>query len=337
MKMTKLVSFLSICFIWFFLLVGGVKADIVSVPKCSPVSNRVTIGELQIVFDSEKGEFCCGAMAAWGVPRCENQSKPICESGASFISSVGKCLLKESSPENPKISLPSCSSGTFRFDVLGKKFYCKKDVALSCFSRIDNCSDPVCLNSGPHTSYSRDSGLCITKSLAQQEREKREQEKRPASVVNWINFSPSRWLTSFLEILGFGGYRSNFFENVIHFVINLLIFLIVALSLIFIIVGGIMWMVSSGNKEGLAKARSTVAYALIGLIIGLFSFIIVNFLFQLFGVVEVPATVKPGSCDECVTSCMNERGENKENCVNIYCKGVCSSPIIITPSEPVLY
>lgn len=72
-------------------------------------------------------------------------------------------------------------------------------------------------------------------------------------------------------------------NNFIPFLISLMLFLIIVLSLIFTIIGGIMWTISGGNKEGMAKAKNTITYALIGLALGLSSFIIWAIVKQFFG------------------------------------------------------
>ncbi len=77
-------------------------------------------------------------------------------------------------------------------------------------------------------------------------------------------------------------------------VISIALFLLFILSLIFLIVGGIMWITSSGNKEGLAKAKATVTYALVGLALGLSSFLILNTILAFLGM--TPNTTVPGSC-----------------------------------------
>jgi len=71
--------------------------------------------------------------------------------------------------------------------------------------------------------------------------------------------------------------------QIIPFAISLLIFLVVLLSLIFTIVGGIMYMTSGGNKEGAAKAKNTITYALVGLAVGLGAFLISKILFTFLG------------------------------------------------------
>lgn len=77
---------------------------------------------------------------------------------------------------------------------------------------------------------------------------------------------------------------ADFLENsLVPFVISLLLFLVITLSLIFLIIGGIRYTTSGGNKEGTAKAKDTITYALIGLALGLGAFLIVKILFTFFG------------------------------------------------------
>lgn len=73
-------------------------------------------------------------------------------------------------------------------------------------------------------------------------------------------------------------------QNVVPFVIGALLFLVFVLSLIMLIYGGIMWIISRGEKEALAKAKATVTYAIIGLVLGLASFIIVNTIGYFLGI-----------------------------------------------------
>lgn len=67
------------------------------------------------------------------------------------------------------------------------------------------------------------------------------------------------------------------------FLVSVLLYGLVSLSLIFLIVGGIMYMTSGGNKEATAKAKAAITYALIGLILGVSSFIILSIVGTFFG------------------------------------------------------
>lgn len=61
-------------------------------------------------------------------------------------------------------------------------------------------------------------------------------------------------------------------------VTNVLLAFAGALSVIFIIIGGIMYATSAGNDSQVQKAKSTITNAIIGLVISLLGFAIVNFL-----------------------------------------------------------
>lgn len=72
--------------------------------------------------------------------------------------------------------------------------------------------------------------------------------------------------------------------KLIPFLVSSALYILLALSLIFLVIGGIMWTISSGDKEGMAKARAAVTYALLGLVLGLGSFIALKVLGDFFGV-----------------------------------------------------
>lgn len=61
-------------------------------------------------------------------------------------------------------------------------------------------------------------------------------------------------------------------------VINTLLLWGGAIALLFIIIGGFRFIISMGNPEGVEKARHTVLYAILGLIIIFLSYIIVVYL-----------------------------------------------------------
>ena len=59
--------------------------------------------------------------------------------------------------------------------------------------------------------------------------------------------------------------------------INTLIFIIGALSVIMIIIGGLRYVLSGGDSAGLKSAKDTILYSLVGLVVALLSFGIVSF------------------------------------------------------------
>lgn len=97
---------------------------------------------------------------------------------------------------------------------------------------------------------------------------------------------PKDWLVSLFPVNGMLGGRGLYFleNSVVPFLVAWAVFILIFLSIVFIIIGGIGWTMSGGNKEGLAKAKNTLTYALLGLALGIGSFIILNFIGNVFGV-----------------------------------------------------
>lgn len=67
-------------------------------------------------------------------------------------------------------------------------------------------------------------------------------------------------------------------------IVNLLVVLAIILAFFFLIWGGIKWITSAGDKQGLANARGTITYALIGLVLAFLSFAILTFFSTFFQV-----------------------------------------------------
>ena len=59
-------------------------------------------------------------------------------------------------------------------------------------------------------------------------------------------------------------------------VVNVLLFVIGAVSVIMLIVGGIRYTISAGDSGNVTAAKNTIMYAIIGLVIAFLAFAIVN-------------------------------------------------------------
>ena len=75
--------------------------------------------------------------------------------------------------------------------------------------------------------------------------------------------------------------------NVIINILNAIIGVAGIISVIWIIIGGVNYMTSSGDPNKTKKARDTILYACIGLIICVLSFSIVNFVIK--GIIDSPS------------------------------------------------
>lgn len=58
---------------------------------------------------------------------------------------------------------------------------------------------------------------------------------------------------------------------------NVLLFIVGAISVLMIIIGGLRYVVSGGNSTNVAAAKNTVLYAIVGLIIAILAYSIINF------------------------------------------------------------
>ena len=58
---------------------------------------------------------------------------------------------------------------------------------------------------------------------------------------------------------------------------NTLIFLVGAISVIYLIIGGLRYVVSSGDSKAVTAAKDTILYAIIGIVVAVVSFALVQF------------------------------------------------------------
>ena len=63
---------------------------------------------------------------------------------------------------------------------------------------------------------------------------------------------------------------------------NVLLFIIGAVSVIMLIIGGIRYTISQGDSSAVSSAKNTILYAVIGIIVAILAFAIVNFVIGSF-------------------------------------------------------
>ena len=66
-------------------------------------------------------------------------------------------------------------------------------------------------------------------------------------------------------------------NELIKTVVNLLLYAIGIISVIVIIIGGIRYTTSGGDANGIKSAKDTILYAVVGLIVAMLAYAIVNF------------------------------------------------------------
>lgn len=65
-------------------------------------------------------------------------------------------------------------------------------------------------------------------------------------------------------------------ESIIKTIVNILLYLIGIIAVIMLIIGGIRYAVSGGDQAAVTAAKNTILYAIIGLVVAIFAYAIVN-------------------------------------------------------------
>lgn len=79
------------------------------------------------------------------------------------------------------------------------------------------------------------------------------------------------------------GNSAGSFTTLIENIINLLLFIIGAIAVIMIIIGGIRYTLSNGDQGAVTSAKNTILYAIVGLVIAIMAYAIVNFILRSLG------------------------------------------------------
>lgn len=72
--------------------------------------------------------------------------------------------------------------------------------------------------------------------------------------------------------------------NIIKLGVNLLMFAAILLAFVFVVFGGWKWLISQGDKKKLEEARTTIIWAVVGVFVVAFAFLVVNIIGQFFNV-----------------------------------------------------
>lgn len=79
-----------------------------------------------------------------------------------------------------------------------------------------------------------------------------------------------------LEATGDTGGKADI-GDIITDIVNALLFILAAIAVVMIVIGGIRYTISQGESSAVSSAKNTILYAVIGLAVALFAYAIVNF------------------------------------------------------------
>lgn len=63
---------------------------------------------------------------------------------------------------------------------------------------------------------------------------------------------------------------------------NVMLFIVGAISVIMVIIGGLRYVISGGNSSNITAAKNTILYAIVGLIVAIMAYAIINFVLESF-------------------------------------------------------
>jgi hypothetical protein len=61
-----------------------------------------------------------------------------------------------------------------------------------------------------------------------------------------------------------------------------MLFVVGAISVIMVVIGGLRYVVSGGNSSNITAAKNTILYAIVGLIIAIMAYAVINFVIGSF-------------------------------------------------------
>jgi hypothetical protein len=66
-------------------------------------------------------------------------------------------------------------------------------------------------------------------------------------------------------------------EGIFKKVVNIMLFVIGAVAVIMLIYGGVKYVLSGGAQDKVAEAKNTILYAIVGIVVAILAFAVVNF------------------------------------------------------------
>ena len=107
------------------------------------------------------------------------------------------------------------------------------------------------------------------------------------SLVGVVSLSPQAALAGASDrimdgVNSVGGGNEPDLESSVTNVINTMLFIVGIASIIVIILSGIYFVTSAGNAETVKKAKNALIYSIVGLVITILAYAIVNFVIGIF-------------------------------------------------------
>jgi hypothetical protein len=102
-----------------------------------------------------------------------------------------------------------------------------------------------------------------------------------AAAPAYVGASPASQIQTGVDNAGGGGETSNLGARV-KTIVNILLYVLGAIAVVMIVIGGIRYTTSNGDSSAITSAKNTILYSVIGLIVAILAYSIVNFVLTQF-------------------------------------------------------
>lgn len=79
-----------------------------------------------------------------------------------------------------------------------------------------------------------------------------------------------------------GGNSGGSLESNIKTIVNMMLFILGAVAVVMIVIGGIKYTTSNGDASSIKGAKDTILYSVVGLVVAILAYAIVNFVVDAF-------------------------------------------------------
>lgn len=112
-----------------------------------------------------------------------------------------------------------------------------------------------------------------------------------ATTVQATSLEPTTALSLFADTVeqaqsgvnAIGGGDAPKLTEFIKSIVNILLYLVGVIAVIMIIIGGIKYVTSNGDSSAVTSAKNTIMYAIIGVVVAILAFAIVNWIITAIG------------------------------------------------------
>ena len=100
-------------------------------------------------------------------------------------------------------------------------------------------------------------------------------------VPSIVGASPASEIRGGVNSVGGSGQSSDLGAK-IKIIVNVLLYILGAIAVVMIVIGGIRYTTSNGDSSAITSAKNTILYAVVGLVVAILSYALVNFILDAF-------------------------------------------------------